>query len=182
MPDEALINLIRLNGQKIDCERLQREAFLLSRCGADFQLTFVYSNGGPYSPEFATAWENARVGAHIAVKEEKTRHGTPYLVASRKDDDTETGAVPGLSAEEARSRLRKMAEVSDLVLELAAAYVFLKDEEHFGDNAIDELKVRKPLTARHDLRTQQAFNLLQELGLEIGDPVAVGQSGTATSF
>ncbi len=61
-----------------------------------------------------------------------------------------------------------MAEVSDLVLELAAAYVFLKEEEHYGDRAIEELKIRKPLTTRHDVRTQPAFNLLQELGL---DPV-----------
>lgn len=168
VPDEALVNLIRLNGQGIDCERLQWEAFLLSRCGAHFELTFVYRHGGPYSTEFAAAWENARADARITVKEEKTPHGTPYLVYSRSETDGDTAAMAGLSVEDARSRLKKMAEVSDLVLELAAAYVFLKEEEHYGDRAIEELKIRKPLTTRHDVRTQQAFNLLQELGL---DPV-----------
>ena len=40
---------------QIDCERLQREAFLLSRCGADLRLRFVYRYGGPYSSEFEAA-------------------------------------------------------------------------------------------------------------------------------
>ena len=166
MADELLINLIRLNGEKIDCERLQREAFLLSRCGADLKLKFVYRHGGPYSNEFAVAWENARGEGRIACNEEKTRHGTPYLVYSRKETDEDTGEVIGLTVEEARSKLKKMAEASDLVLELAAAYAFLKEEEHYGNRAINELRIRKPLTTRDHERTQKALDLLRNLGLE----------------
>ena len=166
MEDELVINLIRLNGEKIDCERLQREAFLLSRCGADLKLTFVYRHGGPYSAEFVAAWENGRAEARIAWKEEKTRHGTPYLVYSWDGVDEDTGEVVGLTVEEVRSQLRKMAEVSDLVLDLAAAYIFLKEEGNYGDHAFDELRVRKPLTTRDHERTEKALNLLRNLGLE----------------
>ena len=163
--DDALVNLIRLNGHSIDCERLQREAFLLTRCGADFELTFAYRNGGPYSPEFMTAWRNARSDTRIAVKEEKTRHGTRYRVYSRSEADKDAGTMVGLSVDDTRSRLRKMAEVSDLVLELAAAFVYLRDEEQYGERAMDELKVRKPLTTMGGVRTQRALDLLNELGL-----------------
>ena len=74
----------------------------------------------------------------------------------------------GLSVEEARSRLKQMAEVSDLVLDLAATYVYLKELEHYRDHAINELRIRKPLTARDHERTEKAFNLLRNLGLETG--------------
>lgn len=162
MDSDDLVNLIRLNGHSIDCERLQREAFLLKRCGAHLELTFVYRNGGPYSLEFVTAWQNARSDVRITKKKEATRHGTQYLVYSRNKNDRDAATMAGLSVEDARSRLKKMAEVSDLVLELAAAYVYLTDD--YGERAIDELKVRKPLTTTDD-RTQRALELVGELGL-----------------
>ena len=162
--DEVLINLIRLNGRSIDCERAQREAFLLSRCGAAFELTFVYRNGGPYSSEFVTAWDNMRTDNRITYEKEETRHGTPYLVYSRKATDQGVGTMVGLSVEAARYRLTRMSAVSDLVLELAAAYVYLTDD--YGERAMDELRVRKPLTTTGD-RTQQALELVEELGLSL---------------
>ncbi|MDE0227794.1 MAG: hypothetical protein OXJ62_02935 [Spirochaetaceae bacterium] len=49
-----------------------------------------------------------------------------------------------------------------MVLELAAAYVYLTED--YGERAIDELKVRKPLTTTDD-HTRRALDLVGELGL-----------------
>ena len=165
-PDDIAVNLVRLNGERIDCERLQWEAYLLSRCGAHFELTFIYHHGGPYSLELAAGWENARDDGRIAVKKDRTRHLTPYWYASRIEGDKEQGTMDGLSADKTHAWLIEMANVSDLVLELAAAYVFLKEEEHYENRTIDELKIRKPLTTKDDSRVQQALRLLRTLGLE----------------
>ena len=168
-PDDIAVNLIRLNGERIDCERLQWETNLLSRCGAVFELTFIYHHGGPYSFELAAGWENARADARISVKEEKTRHGTPYWVSFRNEDDEEAGSVDGLSCADARCILKKMAGDSDLVLELAAAFVFLKDEGHYGSQTIEELKTRKPLTTQAEDYVTRAHDLLTDLGLDASD-------------
>lgn len=170
-PDDIAVNLVRLNGNRLngkrmDCERLQWEAYLLSRCGAHFELTFIYHHGGPYSLELAAGWENARDDGRIKVEEGKTRYRTPYWFAHRIEGDMERGTMDGLSPDKTHEWLTEMGNVTDLVLELAAAYVFLKEEEHYGDHTIDELKIRKPLTTREDSRIQQALRLLQALGLE----------------
>lgn len=171
-PDDIAVNLIRLNGERIDCERLQWEAYLLSRCGADLELTFIYHHGGPYSLELAAGWENARADARISVEEEKTRHGTPYWVSSRCEEDEEPGFVDGLSPDDASWRLEKMAGDSDLVLELAAAFVFLREEGHYGAQTIEELKIRKPLTTRAHCYVTKARDLLTDLGLDASDLIA----------
>lgn len=164
-PDDIVVNLIRLNGRQIDCERLQWEAYLLHRCGANFNVKFIYYHGGPYSHDLASGWENARYGERIAVEESKTRHGTPYWVSRRRDNDKEPGYVDGLGSHEVRLRLEKMAEASDLVLELASAFVFLKEE--YDARAIDELKIRKPRTTRNRDLLNRAFRLLSELELKM---------------
>ena len=164
--DEIVVNLIRLNGRQIDCERLQWEAYLLHRCGADFDVKFIYHHGGPYSHDLASGWESARCDKRIAVEEVKTRHGTPYWVSRRSDHDKDGGFIDGLAHDLARRRLEKMAAASDLVLELASAFVFLQKEGEYDANAIEELKIRKPLTTRNEQLVDQALRLLSDLGLE----------------
>lgn len=165
-PDDIVVNIIRLNGRQIDCERLQWEAYLLHRCGAKFNVTFMYHHGGPYSQDLASGWENARYDKRIAVKESKTRHGTPYWVSRRSDDDEHPGSVDGIARDLARRRLELMSEASDLVLELASAFVFLQEEGKYKDSAIEELKIRKPLTTRNKDLVDRAFRLLSDLELK----------------
>ena len=165
-PDDIVVNLIRLNGRQIDCERLQWEAYLLHRCGADFNVKFIYYHGGPYSHDLASGWENVRYDKRIAVEESMTRHGTPYWISRRRDHDKEPGYIDGLAPHVVRLRLEKMAEASDLVLELASAFVFLKEEGNYDAQAIDELKIRKPRTMRNQDLLNRAFRLLSELELK----------------
>ena len=70
-----------------------------------------------------------------------------------------------MPAADARARLEKMAGVSDIVLELAAATVYLK-EEGYGERAIKELRIRKPLKATNEL-IEKATDLLDDLGLQV---------------
>lgn len=170
-PDDIAVNLVKMNGDNISLSRLQREAFLLDRCGASFNLTFIYHHGGPYSFDLAEGWENAWAEERIKVEEEKTPHDTPYWVASRNDDDDEPGAVGSLSADNVRSYLETMARFSDLVLELAAAFVYLKEISNRGD-AVEELKIRKPLTTRDNDYLRRAVDLLSHLGLEASELLA----------
>ena len=173
-PDDIAVNLVKMNGDNISLSRLQREAFLLDRCGASFKLTFIYHHGGPYSFDLAEGWENAWAEERIKVEEEKTPHDTPYWVASWNDDDDdddEPSAVGSLSADNVRSYLEKIAGFSDLVLELAAAFVYLKDISNRGD-AVEELKIRKPLTTRDNDYLRQAVDLLSHLGLEASELLA----------
>lgn len=163
--DEFLINLLRLNGKAIGHARLQREAYLLTRCGGQLDdVAFIYLDGGPFSTELADALEVVREGHRIEVGEERTRLGIPYWAYNHSKGDAATAAVDGLTPDEASKWLRKMSEVSDLVLELAAAYVFIRDEEHYGDGTMDELMLRKPLSARNG-STEEAVRLIRDLGL-----------------
>ena len=56
-----------------------------------------------------------------------------------------------------------MASVSDIVLELAATVVYLK-EEGYDERTIEELKIRKPLKATDQL-IEKATDLLGDLEL-----------------
>ena len=73
-----------------------------------------------------------------------------------------------LEADEASSLLNKMRDISDIVLELAATIVFLRDDwDYFGKEStspVDETRKRKPLKST-DERISEARDLLQELGL-----------------
>lgn len=150
--DEFLINLLRLNGEAIGHVRLQREAYLLSRCGGQLdEVAFIYLDGGPFSTELADVAEMVRAERRFEVDGEQTRRAA---------------AVDGLSPDDARKKLGEMGRVTDLVLELAAAIVFIREEEHYGNTAaIKELMIRKPLSTGKG-RLEGAIDLLRALGLE----------------
>ena len=164
-PEDIVVNLIRLNGRHIDCDRLQWEAYLLYRCGAKLKVQFIYRHGGPYSHELALGWENARYDGRVAVEKMKTRHGTPYWVYRSSGDDRDQGSVDGLGRDLARRRLKRMGEASDLVLELASAFVFLQKEGKYKAGATEELEMRKPRTTRNKELVNRAHRLLSDLKL-----------------
>ena len=141
-PGEFVIDMLRLNGDPISHMRIQREAYLLLRgVGQLDEVAFIYVDGGPFSTELADALE--MVCEEGRVREEIERN-TSHRVYSHSKGGVGDG-VDGLPREEASKRLGEMAKVTDIVLELAAAYVFIREEERYGDRTIDELMVRKPL-------------------------------------
>ena len=164
--EDVVVNLIKLNDRElIGRTRLQKEAYLLDRCGAEFGLSFTYYYYGPYSFELADGWEDARAEGRIEISEEPGRYGVTYSIFKLKKSGGVPDSLGNMSADAARVRLNKMAGVSDIVLELAATIVYLK-EEGYGERTIEELKIRKPLKATDQL-IEKARNLLGGLDLSL---------------
>ena len=117
---------------------------------------------GPYSSELVEGWTDAYAEGRIDITEESGRYGVLYSIFRRKElgDPDNLGE---LAATDARERLQKMAKASDIVLELAAAIVYLR-EVGYAEQTIKELKMRKPLKATEG-RLEKAKALLCALGL-----------------
>ena len=168
--EDIAVNLIKLSGGQIAGRTwLQKAAYLLDRCGAKTKLRFTYHNYGPYSFELADGWKDARAEGRIEIEEKLGRFGIPDSIFKVKDADNDTTMLTNLgdlSPDVARAQLTKMAEVSNIVLELASTMVYLQ-EEGYGEQAVKELKIRKPLKATDGLITK-ATKLLRDLKL---DPV-----------
>ena len=161
--EDIVVNLIILNGgELIGRTRLQKEAYLLDRCGAKFGLSFTYYNYGPYSFELTDGWEDARAEGRIEIAEEPGRYGVPYSIFKLRESGGDPDDLGDMSAAAARARMSKMARVSDIVLELAATIVYLKKD--YRERTIEELKIRKPLKATDPL-IKKAADLLDDLGL-----------------
>ena len=167
--EDIAVNLIKLSGGQIAGRTwLQKAAYLLDRSGAKTKLRFTYHNYGPYSFELADGWKDARAEGRIEIKEEPGRFGIPNSIFKLKDADNDTTRLTrlgDLSPDVARAQLNKMANVSNVVLELASTMAYLQ-EEGYGEQAVKELKIRKPLKATDGLITK-ANNLLQDLGLAL---------------
>ena len=164
--DDIAVHLIQLSGgEVVGRTRLQKEAYLLDQCGAALGLSFTYHYYGPYSFELADGWEDARIEGRIKIDEQIGGYGVPYSIFTLKDCGRDPDNLGGLPAADASARLEKMKKVSDIVLELAAATVYLK-EEGYGERAIKELRIRKPLKATKEL-IEKATDLLHDLGLPV---------------
>ncbi len=166
---DIVVNLVALNdNQLIGRTRLQKQAYLLDRCGANFGLQFTYHHYGPYCFALAGGADDAQAEKRIAIEEKPGRHGVPYAIfKSDKETDYPSG-LGKLSNDKARSLLQKMKDISDIVLEIAATIVFLRDEWDYFDKSridpVDETKARKPLKATDD-RIGKALDLLRDLDL-----------------
>jgi uncharacterized protein YwgA len=164
--EEIAVNLIKLSpGQLVGRTRLQKEAYLLDRCGAELGLPFTYHYYGPYSFELADGWEDALAEGRIEIEEELRRYGVSYSLFKLKKPCSGPDNLGNLPAADARARLEKMAAVSEIVLELAATIIYLK-EEGYGEPPIKELKTRKPLKATDKL-IKKATALLSDLELPV---------------
>ncbi len=166
---DIVVNLIALNdNQLIGRTRLQKQAYLLDRCGADFELQFIYHHYGPYCFELAGGADDAQAESQIVIEEKVGRHRVPYAIFSSGKNTRHPPAIGKLNNDKARSLLQKMNGVSDVILELAATIVFLRDEWHYFDKGridpVEETKARKPLKATND-RIGKALELLRDLDL-----------------
>ncbi|MDE0334863.1 MAG: hypothetical protein OXI64_07885 [Defluviicoccus sp.] len=169
-PEDIVAGLVALNGgELVGRTRLQKQTYLLDRCGADFGLRFTYHHYGPYSFELAGGCAEAEAEKRIETEERPGRHGVPYAIFRSGEGGSEPDRLGGLSAARARSLLGEMRGVSDIVLELAATIVFLRDEwPYYGKgktDAVEETKARKSLKAT-ERRIDEALDLLRTLGLE----------------
>ena len=168
-PEENIaVDMIALHGgMLVGRARLQKGAYLLHRCGANFDLPFVYRHYGPYSFDLAEGCIDAEMNKRIKIKEKRGRYGIRYAIFRLKNKEA-TGRrdrIGALPADKARLLLTRMDGVSDIVLELAAAVVFLRDDGGYPDTAVAETKARKPLKAT-DERLGKALSLVRDLGLD----------------
>ncbi len=166
--EDIVVNLIALHdgGELVGRARLQWEAYLLHRSGANFDLPdpFTYHDYGPYSGALVYGLLDARANDRIEIEEALGRYAIRYEIFRLKGDRDGHGDLGDLPAGHARPLVRELQEVSDLVLELAAAIVFLREEWGYGPDAEAETAVRKPLKATEE-RMGKALDLLSKLGL-----------------
>ena len=167
--EDIVVNLIALHdeGKLVGRTRLQKEAYLLHRCGGNFELPFpfVYHHYGPYSHALADGLLDAHASHRINIEERLGSYGISYAIFRLNGDRDGHGNLGDLSARHALSLVQAMQAVSDLVLELAASIVFLRKESGYGPDAEAETEARKPLKATPE-RMKQALALLSKLGLE----------------
>lgn len=161
--DDISVGLVALwGGELVGRTRLQKGAYLLHRCGANFDIPFVYYHYGPYSFDLAEGCLDAEFDGRIKIEERRGGHGIRYAIFKTVEEADGIGA---LSCREARGFVRKMKPCTDVVLELAATVVFLRDDGGYPRNAVVETKARKPLKAT-DERLGKALSLIRDLGLD----------------
>lgn len=183
--EDIAVGLVALNGgELVGRTRAQKMAYLLDRCGADFGLRFTYHHFGPYCFDLANGLDAARAEGRIGHEEKlSARHGVPYSIFTSANDEGAPAGLGRLPATEARKLLRRMKNESDIVLELAATAVFLRDQWHYygkdkvaadaTDAAVEETKRRKSLKATPE-RLAKALALLREFGLAEAAPAPAG--------
>ena len=171
--EDIVVNLIALHGGRlVGRTRLQKRAYLLHRCGANFKLSFVYHHYGPYSFDLANGCLDARANKRIKIKERPGRYGIRYAIFTLHGAAGPSGALGTLSISEAHPLLKKMEKVSDTVLELAATIVYFVENGHGVQEAVEETKTRKPIKANIE-RLEKAFSLIRDLRLDPGNELAL---------
>lgn len=170
--ENIVVTLVALSGgMLVGRTRLQKGAYLLHRCGANFDLSFVYHHYGPYSFDLANGCVNARANKRIRIEERPGRHGIRYAIFRLQEGAPSSDGLGSLSADESRSLLEKMKKVEDIVLELAATIVYFGEDGYDMKEAIAETKARKPVKASPE-RLDKAFSLIRDLGLDPKDELA----------
>lgn len=174
--EDIVVGTVALNGgELVGRTRMQKQVYLLDRCGGDFGLRYTYHRYGPYSGELAAGCADAKAEQRIETEEEYGRHGVPYTIFRSRAGSTPPERLGGLDAAGARAALEKMGQVSDIVLELAATIVFLRDEWRYFDkgnvSAVEETKARKPLKGTEE-RIGRALELVDALGLDAKSALA----------
>lgn len=162
--EKLVAEIVALNDGKklVGKTRLQKTFYLLDQLGMNSGAEFDYHHYGPYSADVASAAEMATL-LHDFESEERHSgaRGVPYVVYSSKEEQPKKlGDLPRALAE---SALTSMAAVSDVVLELAATMVFLR-ENGYEDDFVEEVRERKPLKATED-RLDRAQKLIKALRL-----------------
>ena len=167
--EDIVVDLIALNGgELIGRTRLQKLAYLMHRCGAEFDLPFIYHRYGPYSFDLAEGVLAALADKKIEIEEKTGRYGVNYAIFSLKNRNENPGCLGELDSRSAATLMAKTKGTPDIVLELAATILFLRDEwDYYGKGGIspaEETRKRKPLKAT-DERIEKALALLRDLGI-----------------
>lgn len=160
---DIVVALVALwGGELIGRTRLQKGAYLLHCCGANFDLFFVYHHYGPYSFKLAAGCADAIEERRLEMEERRGQRGR-YRVFKTGESRRSIGA---LSADDTRRIVQRLKDSTDLVLELAATIVFLREEGGYRkmEDAIVETRIRKVQKAT-DERMERALSLVHDLGL-----------------
>ena len=175
--EEIVVAMVALHGNKlVGRTRMQKEVYLLERCGARLGLRYTYHYYGPYSFDLAGGWDIAEGEGRIELDERFSDQGVPYTIFRLKEEDVRVKSIGQLSVGVARSFVEKMTKVSDIVLEVAATILFLRDQwSYYGKGEVgpvEETKRRKPIKASR-ARLELAIALLRDLGLDKEGKLAV---------
>ena len=163
--EDIVVDMIALNGgEMVGRTRLQKGAYLLHRCGANFNLSFVYHHYGPYSFDLASGCLDARAEGRIDIEERPGRYRIPYAIFRLRKAANPSGRLGALTADRARPLLERMGQASDVVLELAATIVYFIENGRGASAAVRETKIRKPLKA-DETSLAKARSLIRDLGL-----------------
>ncbi|UYN94556.1 MAG: hypothetical protein KIT25_21390 [Enhydrobacter sp.] len=163
--EKLVTEIVTLNADKklVGKTRLQKTFYLLDQLGMNSDAEFDYHHYGPYSEDVASAAEMATLLYDFEADERRSgARDVTYVVYSSKEKQPK--ALGNLSQDRAKAALTSMASVSDVVLELAATMVFLRNNGYEKD-FVDEVRERKPLKATED-RLRRAQDLIKELGLD----------------
>ena len=164
--EDIVVMVISLSGgELVGRTRLQKEVYLLDRCGANLGLSFTYHHYGPYSFDLTDGWIDAEANNLIDVEERFGRYDVAYSVFRSKSAATKDVPLGDLSVDSCVKLLEKMRSASDVTLELAATMVYLRERGTHANDVIPELTTRKPLKATTG-RVSKAQALLEQLGLE----------------
>jgi uncharacterized protein YwgA len=159
-PEDVTVSIVALNGgELIGRTRLQKTAFLLEQCGMDSGLEFEYRHYGPFSADLARGCDDAEFDGRLHMAERPGSREMPYTVFTTNEPAPEY--LGNISAPEVRARLAAMRRYSDIVLEVAATIVYLRE---LGGDPVEEVKILKPHKAT-ERRIVQAKELIHQLGL-----------------
>jgi uncharacterized protein YwgA len=164
-PMDFAVAVIAANGGKIVGKtRLQKTVYLLQKlCNAE-AYSFEYHYYGPYSAELANDIDTASCMGVVKTSERHGYYSMPYVVY--ETEERKAAPVFGDTAL-VKKRLRELESVNAIVLELAATWIFLKDEGGMGRTEIEEaLRSLKPTKASKD-GLRQAASALRRMGLAV---------------
>lgn len=171
--DDIVVNLVALNnGELVGRTRLQKLAYLLHSCGANFDVPFVYHHYGPYAPLLANACLSARAERRIEIEERLGRYGVLYAIFRIDGELPSFTNFGDLPVDAARRFLARMKRASAIALELAATIVFLRDDGRYGAQAVRETAIRKPRKGTRE-NMREAFGLIRDLGLDPNNALAL---------
>jgi uncharacterized protein YwgA len=165
-PMDFAVAVIAANeGRIVGKTRLQKTVYLLQKLCKTDAYSFEYHYFGPYSAELANDIDMASSVAVVKTSEKYGYYSMPYVVYETE----ESNATPvfGDNLASVKKWLHDLESVNAIELELAATWIFLKDEEGMGRTEIEEaLRSLKPTKASKD-GLRQASSVLRRIGLAV---------------
>ena len=163
---DIVVNLIALHGgELVGRTRLQKEAYLLHRCGANLDLPFIYHHYGPYSLALVDGLTDARAEGRIEIEERLGSYGIPLCHLQIEGKLRGPGPSWGPSSHVGTVTAGEDAGGVRYRPRVGGDHRLSARRRWLRYDAMEETKERKPLKATRD-RMEQALMLLRKLGLE----------------